>query len=292
MPKTQAGTESYSYARAQEKINILKLRGYQFVGSLPEELSPWGMLKLAFFLFVKGSSYYQYRGKSLLSDSSPKIEFDANNEPLAGSTFSKILDEDYIYIIGTPKKVRDNDTENFIVLLKKNAAITGHSFLIGPYMTLASRIIGGELYHHHGKLLLINRKSGSFHSEVDEAMPLIRAAWGAAGEKAFHSAVEKDEVLHELQKRKALFTAAQKPPHLAVITVEPEPQASPLRAVFDVMDTLPGIVPIQSKPVAGFPLVSAAPSSPLTNAQRVTFFSPEAPADEKSTSTYCRCVIL
>lgn len=294
MPKVQAVAESYSYASARAKINALELKGYRFVGSLPEEHAPWSMLKLAFFLFVKGSSYYQYSGRALLSDAAPRIETDGNNEPLPGSDFSKIINEDYIYVLLTPRTLGNEGSERLVVLLKRDAAVTGHSFLTGPYGAFSSRTIGGELYHLNGNLLLINRKSGSFHSEVEEAMPLIRAVWGGAGERAFHSAVEKEEVLLELQKRKALVAASQRSPHLAVFSAVPELPPPSSVALSDVRDALPGMVPAAGyKPVNNPPLVSIEPTKPFTNAHHVIFFPPEAPPVKEKPTTVCnRCIIL
>ncbi|CEG55568.1 hypothetical protein [Legionella fallonii] len=296
MPKEKGSTESYSYAKAQEKINALKLRGYQFVGHLPEDTAPWGMLKVAFFLFVKDSSYYQYRGKSLLSDPVLALEFDDNNEPV-GDGFCKIINENYIYVIFTQKKLEGEGGEKLVVLLKKDAAMTGHSFLIGPYGKLAARIIGGEVYYHNGELLLINRKSGSFHREVDEAVPFIRAIWGVAGEKAFHAAVEKDDVLNELQRRKALSAALRHPAGalslVSSILIDAanvsarEPSALPTPDAV----TLPGMI-LDTKPMVNPPPVSPAPVLSMAHAPQVTFFKPEVAADDKPTPTCSRCIIL
>lgn len=190
--------ETYSYQSAQEKIALLKNQGYQFVGNLPEHGEPWGTLKSALFLFIKDSQYYQYQGKSLLSDSPPNICFGAAQIPTAKG-FSKIMTDDYIYII-CPHK---GNSQKFTLLLRKNASLSGHNFLIAPYKPYAQvdKLVGGELYYHHGTLLLINRKSGSFPTSEEKALASISAIFGPRGQAAYYSSVEVEETQEELKKR-------------------------------------------------------------------------------------------
>ncbi|MDR3503356.1 MAG: hypothetical protein P4L79_12335 [Legionella sp.] len=195
--------ETYSYQSAQAKIAMLQNQGYQFVGNLPEQGEPWGTLKSALFLFIKDSQYYQYQGKSLLSDSPSNICFGAAQIP-AAKGFSKIMTDDYIYII-CPHNALNNDrnSQKFTLLLRKNASLSGHDFLISPYKPYAQedKIVGGELYYRNGELLLINRKSGSFPTSEEKALTSISAIFGPRGQAAYYSSVEVEETQEELRKR-------------------------------------------------------------------------------------------
>lgn len=192
--------ETYSYQSAQAKIAILRNQGYHLVGSLPDQGTPWSTLKSACFLFIKDSQYYQYQGKSLLSDLQPHIRFDETQTP-ATKGFSKIMTNDYIYVI-CPHKTLNNDPKP-IFLLRKGALISGHEFLIAPYKIHAQedKIVGGELYYLNGAILLINRKSGSFPTSEEKALTSISAILGPKAQAAYHSAIEEGEVLEELRKR-------------------------------------------------------------------------------------------
>ncbi|MDI1351232.1 MAG: hypothetical protein PSV35_00440 [bacterium] len=124
---------SYSYASAEKKITLLAALGYRLIGSLPSNKHPWSALKLGCFLFLKNKTYYAYAAKALLSDASFNLTFDIYNEPSPGKNFQKIIDDDFIYVIIIEKAMRTHCADQITVLIRRDALLQGHQFLVGPY---------------------------------------------------------------------------------------------------------------------------------------------------------------
>lgn len=181
------------------KIDCLTSRGYGFLGSLSEGFTPWISLKLGYFLFVKDNKYYQYQLKSLFSGKACNIVFDENDEPLESAFFSKIISGDYIYVI----YVHPGKNEH-ILILRPDPSVTGHAHILGHYKEDTNAIIvGGEVYFHSEKTLLINHKSGSFQTSSLEALRVINQVWGARVVPGFYPEVEQSVVATEVSRRRS-----------------------------------------------------------------------------------------
>ena len=187
---------TYSYESAQTKVESLKRRGYHLIGELPHGVPIWSTLKSASFLFANNGDYYQCNARYLLTDNLPPPTFDENNRPLLSKKFKKILSENFIFVIHF-------SAGKALLLLRENAALSGHSFLIEPYQVREGTIVGGEVYYNGGHISLINHKSGSFRQEIPVALPIIKEVWGDKGIEKFYPALEKEEVARELEKRLA-----------------------------------------------------------------------------------------
>ncbi|WP_133135801.1 hypothetical protein [Legionella rowbothamii] len=301
--------ETYSYQSAQEKIATLQNQGYQLVGNLPEQGEPWGTLKSAFFLFIKGNQYYQYQGKSLLSDRPSNIGFEAAQVPTAKG-LSKIITEDYIYII-CPHKALNNEqnSQKVTLLLRKNASLSGHDFLISPYKQYAQadKIVGGEVYYRNGELLLINRKSGSFPTNEEKALASISTIFGPRGRAAYYSSVELKQTQEELRKRSMTTTS----PAAIVSECPPSPyyqnksrslfQSSEMppiaRRVWEENTAKPTVSVLNPSPSIAPLSAEAPPSSPIlldhNNISQHRFFNTK-PSDTTDCLPRCAkpCVIL
>jgi hypothetical protein len=201
--------ENHSFQNASKKIAILAQNGYQLVGNLPNVEKPWAFLRMGLFLFVKENELYCYKAGNLLSDL-----FLESQVAVLGDSFYKLVSGDYIYAISVTKIDSGSvSSEHLVVLLRKNASLSGHHTLKGPCQT--DETIGGEVYYEQGKLLLINHKSGSFASTEEKALPFIKKVWGDNGVSCFHAAVIKEEVDVEIQKRLSILKAKAMPENSA-----------------------------------------------------------------------------
>jgi hypothetical protein len=279
-----------------KKINALAKIGYQLVGTIPEKIDHWHSLRIGIFLFIKDNKYYQYRASSLFMDAEFNIAFDGNNEPLPFSAFSQIVHHHYIYVIILQKNPHDTREEKLMVILREDAQRSGHAHIAGPHQVSDSILIGGEIYFFHQNILLINHKSGSFRTKPEEAISLIRRAWGQAGVDVFHLSTESNEVLQEINKRKQVkIIGCQSPiflPSSSSVAPDPAPQTSlfvskPL--------SLSAQTPLN---VAQTPLVVARIPTAATHGAsfaKNSFFAVEAPEQEAndnvSTTTCCHCII-
>jgi hypothetical protein len=191
----------YNYANVIKKIKALADKGYLFVGNITPDFVPWAALRLGLFLFIKNNKYYQFSALSLLYSPKLDVSFDEDDEPLPRNRTFKIAGDDYIYIVFIQTKPTHTKPE-VLVLLRADASVTGHSFLLGPYRDKAGDIVGGEIYYDKGNLLLINPKSGSFKTELDVAVQVVEKVWGKVGVQVFYPGVEEEEIAQELLRRK------------------------------------------------------------------------------------------
>lgn len=197
----------YNYDDVIKNINALADRGYIFIGNLSSDFKPWPTVKLGRFLFIKNNIYYQYSATSLLYGSILDIYFDTNNEPLLGQKFQKIVSQDYIYLIFRQEELTDKKPDEF-VLLRENASLSGHSFLIGPYKEKKGTITAGEIYYYNSRIFLVDPKSSNFPRKPDEVISVVKRIWGQEGVDAFYPGIEKDDVDRELLRRKKIITTS------------------------------------------------------------------------------------
>ena len=205
LAKTESRSKLYDHENVIKNIKALAEKGYSFVGNLSPDFVPWSWLKLGVFLFVKDNLYYQYKLKPFLYDSTSDTDFDILNEPILGSPLSKIVTQDYIYMVYIQKKTATDKQPEILVLLRSDTSITGHHKLLGPYKDKEGDIVCGEIYFIEKKIFLINPKSGNFPTEPSKAVPILEKIWGKEGADAYFPGVEKDVIDKELLRRKKLI---------------------------------------------------------------------------------------
>lgn len=191
---------TYSTASARLKIDFFATKGYQLVGSLPADLSFWPSMRLCSFLFKKEERYYQCRWGFLFWDTPiEQIELSFNEQKqrtLPPQPLSPINTSSFIFVaLMCPQN-------QGIFLIREDADVTGHHFLAGAWSKEES--IGGELYFEKSNLLLINPKSGYFHTPTDKALAALNLLGDHFLVQKFHPAVETEEVKLELTRRKAI----------------------------------------------------------------------------------------
>jgi hypothetical protein len=203
--------KSYSFAHAQQKIEYLAQFGYVFTGNLPtyQEIPTIQRSPLCRYLFMRNGKYYQFRGNDFL-DGSFTVTLDAHHEPLQTLSFSRIKEGDFIHFMVRERSSQVRQ-ERLVLLLKPDATLSGHSMIAGPYGKIDPEfeVIGGEVYFYAEEILLVNHKSGNFHTSAQTAAPMVSAILGEPGLRAFYPAVEREDVDGELERRKHDFDAAR-----------------------------------------------------------------------------------
>jgi hypothetical protein len=183
-----------SLAHARVKMDVFAAKGYQLIGSLPEELVVWQSMKLGVSLFQKEGRYYQCKNSFLFLEYSPEeIEscFDEQQEPRPDQPFSQIITSSYIFLL----------LGNGLFLLRKDASQSGHSYLAGPHRE-EEDIVGGELYFEQGSLLLVANKSSNYPTSSVVALTALIKVLGDSVKEQFRHATEQTQVDFELASQR------------------------------------------------------------------------------------------
>lgn len=188
---------TYSFDGAKKKIATFIDNNYFLMSTISEQVSIRPLIRSAQFILKKQDNYYQYKAEYLFANER------SNQIELLEKDLTPVTNHEYIYVI-----VYQPKNNSSFILLRENAAISGHDFLIRPYKHDECSFVGGELYFYNKRPLLINNKSGSFQTSAAEASEVIKRAFGF-NQTVFHSAVEKSDVDKEISRRRMALDATK-----------------------------------------------------------------------------------